>query len=194
MSHPCNYHWTPRVGTTVCLQALCEWLSRPPMQGRLVLLVGAPASGKSTIANGLEEAGLKLVGLDRIREHHYGDEGILGDDQEVLDIFYRDLSERFRQKQPVVVDNTNVFTEHRQAIVDLARRAGYKDICLMLLEVPLRVCLKNNRRRIRRATPDFIKERHAQLQRQRPSPIEGSLIVLRRASTPGHFRITSASL
>lgn len=192
MSKSNNTSWTPRVGTMVCPQTLSQWLSQASDQGTLVLLVGPPASGKSRLATKLAEAGMQLVGLDRIRQRHYGDEDILGNDTEVLSHFYQELQKLFSQKQPVVVDNTNVFAEHRLAIIELAQRAGYKGVYIVLLEVPLRVCLKNNRRRARKVTPEFIKQRHGELQRQRPTPEEGALIILRRAPIPGYFRITCA--
>lgn len=115
----------------------------------VVLLVGPPASGKSTVSNELEKRGFKRLSQDVIRGELYGDEGKLGNQSEVKRIFLERYEEALELKGDVLIDNTNCFYPGRQSLVRKARRMGYTRIVLIVMRTPLTECLRRNAKRAR---------------------------------------------
>jgi predicted kinase len=79
----------------------------------------------------------------------------------------------------VVVDNTNRNFKQRQPILDRAKAAGYADIRLWLLDVPLATCLQRNAKRERTVPEEIVTSYYNQLRKERPSRTEGELVILR---------------
>jgi predicted kinase len=146
---------------------------------KLILLVGIQASGKSTLALKLVDKGFKRICADDIRGELFGDPIIQGDTTKVFGIFFERLEKLLAEGVDVVVDNTNLTAKQRKPILDLAAAAGYTDIQLWLLDVPLETCLKRNAGRERVVPEEAIASYYNELNRARPKRSEGKLVILR---------------
>jgi predicted kinase len=157
---------------------------------RVILLVGVPGSGKSTLAQKLEKKGFIVLNADMIRQEVWGDAAEQKEPQKIFGILYERLEELLKQGKDVVVDNTNLSFKLRKQITDRARKAGYSDIQLWLLDVPLEVCLERNEKRDRAVPEDVVANMFMELNRAgRPKSSEGKLVILRPNKGGSDFRI-----
>src|SRR5262249_18432645 len=79
-----------------------------PHRKHLILLVGIPASGKSTLAARFNARGYRTLCLDAIREELYGDAALQTGLKRVIATFYRRLRAKLRDRERIVVDATSV--------------------------------------------------------------------------------------
>jgi predicted kinase len=156
---------------------------------RLVLLVGVPGSGKTTIAQRLIDKGYACMNADSIRQELWGDSGDQRDPEKVFGLFYERLEEAFAEGKDIVIDNTNINTKHRSPILQRAIKAGYNDIQLWILDVPLEVCLNQNRTRERAVPDEIVVNYFNTLQGHgKPRKHEGKLVIVRRGEKPFEYR------
>jgi predicted kinase len=157
---------------------------------RVILLVGVPGSGKSTLAEKLRKKGFVILNADSIREEVWGDAAEQKEPKKIFGILYGRLEELLKQGKDVVVDNTNLSYKLRKQVIDRARKAGYADIQLWLLDVPLEVCLERNQKRKRAVPEDVVANMFMELNRTgRPKNSEGKLVILRPNKGGNDFRI-----
>jgi predicted kinase len=157
---------------------------------RFIILMGLPASGKSTLAERLEKVGACRVNRDAIRKRLYGDENIFGDGKQVNIEFYKELREAFSRGKPVISDNVNITIKHRKGAIEAAREAGYNDIVIIFVDVPLEVCLERNKQRTRQSKEDVIRSMHTDMRADGlPRENEGRLLVLHNGKDKEHYRI-----
>lgn len=156
---------------------------------RLVLLVGIPGSGKSTLSKRLTERGFLRLCADDIRQSLWGDAGEQKDPEKVFSIFFEQLDAAFAQEQDVVVDNTNINTKHRQPILKKAIEAGYQDIQLWVLDTPLEVCLERNRVRERAVPDEIVANMYSSVTGAgKPRSHEGKIIIVRPGPGKDEFK------
>ena len=160
---------------------------------RLILLVGIPGSGKSTLAKKIMERGFHCLSADPIREELYGKAIEQGDKEEVFRIFFERFEQALAQGLDIIVDNTNLNPKQRKPILDRAQAAGYTDIQLWLLDVPLDVCLQRNAVRERNVPEDIVANMFMELNRNgRPKRSEGKITIIRPGNDENDFRFFSA--
>jgi predicted kinase len=146
---------------------------------KLILLIGIPGSGKTTLAKKLVDKNFKRICADEIRGELYGDQIVQGDSTQVFAIFFERLRAMFAENSDVVVDNTNLYFKHRKPILDIATEYGYTDIQLWMLDIPVEICLKRNINRERNVPDETITNYYNELNRSRPKRSEGKLVILR---------------
>ena len=129
----------------------------------VVFLVGPPASGKSTISEPLVKAGFKRLSMDVIRGELFGDEGNVSQGALVKATLVERYEEALKQKECILLDNTNCQKRPREALILKAREAGYESIVLVVMLTPLRTCLKRNKKRSRVVPDDAIRLFHSQM-------------------------------
>jgi bifunctional polynucleotide phosphatase/kinase len=92
----------------------------------VVLLVGSPASGKSTFAKGLKQRGFTIVGQDLQGRGKY----------------IPCMLDALKREEPVVIDNTHPTMSLRKAVIDKVRE-GYpeKTVAIVWMTTSLDVCM-----------------------------------------------------
>lgn len=147
---------------------------------RMILMIGVPGSGKTTLAKKIAEKGFHYINADGIREELYGNAAEQGDREEVFNIFFQRLEELMTVGTDVIIDNTNLNPKQRKPILERAEQFGYKDVQLWLLDVPLDVCLARNKSRERVVPEDIIANMFNELNRSgRPKRLEGKVVIIR---------------
>lgn len=162
-----------RKEVVLSLDELIDHLAKPGKK-RYIMLVGAQGSGKSAIAEKLASRGFFYLSMDK-----------MVDDEPSLAMMYQVLNQRFyaqfdaalKRGDNIVDDNLNVNREARTDNIKRVRAAGYRDIMIVHLQVPLAVCQERNAGRLR-PVPEHIVERTWQSLAggDRPSPVEGPLV------------------
>jgi predicted kinase len=156
---------------------------------KIILLIGIPGSGKTTLAKRLLEKGFQIISADSIRLELYGNEGEQGDPRQVFAIFFERLKDLFSKDLDVVVDNTNLKYQHRKEIIDVARQYSYEEPQLWLLDVPLQVCIDRNLLRERNVGADIVSNMFKEFNRNgRPKNEEGRLVLIRPGKDENDFR------
>ena len=147
---------------------------------KLIILIGIPGSGKTTLAQKIIEKGFHCLNADKIREELYGDASEQGDKEQVFSIFFERLEIAFQKELNVIVDNTNLNPKQRKPILDKARQFGYQNIQLWLLDMPLDICLKRNSSRERVVPEDIVSNMFLELNKSgRPRRTEGKITIIR---------------
>ena len=127
--------------------------------GALVLLVGPPAAGKSTLAAALVAAGEVAAGdvlsTDTYREVLTGDALELRQDRKVWAHVREQLTERMAAGRTTVVDATNLFPRRRARHIAVAREHG-RQVVAIRFEVPAAELLARNETRERRLRPNVV--------------------------------------
>lgn len=146
----------------------------------LMLLVGLPGSGKTTLAAELlhQQTGACLISTDRIRQQLFGNEAIQGPWLKV----WTEVGHQFQraanqietgQAEVAIYDATNAVRKQRRQAIALARTRGFSVITVIWLDTPLEVCLDRNRRRDRQVPEAVILQMHRCLIGAPPSLTEG---------------------
>lgn len=129
----------------------------------LVLLVGVPGSGKTTLAKKLlAQTSFVHLNADSIREEVTGDENNHDKDEIVWALFQQRFDNALASGGAVLVDNMNHTRGARAGMIQAARAAGY-DVKLVYLEVPLDVCIERNRARGKQVEDFTIMHKHMKM-------------------------------
>lgn len=120
----------------------------------LILLVGPPASGKSSFARAWIESGQLdpdgVVSCDTVRNELFGDRVDAGDDPALFDEMDRRVAARLKAALAVVVDATNVMPQARTRMITWARQYG-RPAAALRFRVPVEVLVHRNSERLGRA-------------------------------------------
>jgi predicted kinase len=129
----------------------------PP--GALVLLVGPPAAGKSTLAAALVAAGEvdadDVLSTDTYREVLTGDALDLTSDRKVWVQVRERLVEKMAAGRATVVDATNLFARRRARHIRVAREYG-RPVVAIRFEVPAAELLARNETREWVVQPNIV--------------------------------------
>jgi len=156
---------------------------------RIILLIGVPGSGKTTLAAKIAQKGFTIMNADSIRKELYGDANEQGDPQQVFDLFFERMEAFMQAGTDLIIDNTNANPKHRKQILDRAKTFDYKDVQLWFMDTPLNVCIARNKNRDRVVAEDIVANMHMTLNRSgRPSREEGKLVLIRPGSDENDYR------
>lgn len=108
------------------------------------MFCGAPASGKSTLAEKFVDFGYCVVSSDAIREELYGDSSVQQDHAKVFSIARQRAIDALKYGRPVVFDATNMKYKDRMVTMnEINKLSGVYKICTIFAE-PLEVLLDRN--------------------------------------------------
>jgi predicted kinase len=153
-----------------------------------IILIGVPASGKSTLAEQMQRAAnqnsisqtlgdtfgqTQLISPDRIRASLYGSAATQGDWAEIWAQVQQGFADASKSQQSVIYDATNYKRQYRQEAIALAKEYDFKPITGLWLNVPLWICLSRNDTRDRQVPDDIIIEMHRTLSYTPPTLSEG---------------------
>ncbi|NEN90118.1 MAG: AAA family ATPase [Okeania sp. SIO3H1] len=148
---------------------------------RLIILIGLPASGKSTLARKIvtRYPQCQLISTDAIRAQLFGDEAIQGPWLRVWQQVQQKFYQAVRQTSLAIYDATNVQRRQRRQVIDLAKGSGFTHLTGLWLDKSLELCLRRNRQRQRQVPEEVIMKMYRQLTDAPPSCEEGLDIVKR---------------
>ncbi len=156
---------------------------------RIILLVGVPGSGKTTLAAKIAQKGFTILNADSIRTELYGNAGEQGDPAEVFKLFFERMEKFMEDGTDLIIDNTNANPMHRKEILDRAKKFEYSDVQLWFMDTPLNVCIARNKNRERVVAEDIVAKMHMTLNRGgRPSREEGKLVLIRPGVDENDYR------
>jgi predicted kinase len=147
---------------------------------RLIILIGLPGSGKSSLAQQLvaECHQRQLISTDAIRAQLFGDESVQGPWLRVR----HQVQQEFRQAvekillgqvSEAIYDATNAARKQRQEAIALARACGFTHLTGLWVDTPIHLCLERNRQRPRQVPEEVILHMYRQLQDAPPALDEG---------------------
>lgn len=119
---------------------------------KLYILIGIPASGKSTLCNHISspDPGVKIISRDEIRQLYislHGERNETAIKKCMLDVIRYHL----REGKDVYVDATNTFKEKRkiykELIIDMKNEDREIEYNAIIVETPLELCIERNMRR-----------------------------------------------
>ncbi|MGF1480295.1 MAG: AAA family ATPase [Cyanophyceae cyanobacterium] len=146
----------------------------------LILLIGLPGSGKSSLARQLTVVypRSQIIATDAIRAQLFGDEAVQGPWQLVwrqVEVQFRSAVESIQAGSipQAIYDATNVARRQRREAIALARATGFTHLSGLWLDTPLPVCLERNRRRERFVPVTVIERMYRQLRGAPPALDEG---------------------
>lgn len=88
------------------------------MRNKFYMLIGPPASGKSTLVREMQiKYGYTVISSDAIRKQLYRDENIQGNPKEVFDVVRKDIVQATQDGKNVVYDATNMSRKNRRGIL-----------------------------------------------------------------------------
>ena len=122
----------------------------------MVMLIGLPGSGKSTIAEQYRAMGYNIHSSDAIREELSGDSSNQDINQLVFTTLHKRIKDDLKNGINCVYDATNISYKRRMAFLKELPLFCYKRA--IVVATPYEVCLVQNRLR-ERVVPDFVIER-----------------------------------
>lgn len=109
------------------------------------MMVGLPASGKSTVA---ENLGVVVRSSDDLRVELLGDVNDMSDNSSVFDVLHSLIKSDLYRGQSVVYDATNLKSKYRKAFLESIKLLPCRKICIFM-NTPYAVCWNRNNSRSR---------------------------------------------
>jgi predicted kinase len=146
----------------------------------LLILIGCPSSGKSTLADHLvkQNPNYHIVSTDRARAQLFGDEAIQDNWQQVENEIFRQIAQNITVGNPIIYDATNAKRPWRMELIQKIKQLGEVNIIGLYLTTPLEVCQKWNQQRKRQVPNLAIEEYFQTLQQFPPILAEGFTAIL----------------
>ena len=128
------------------------------MISKFIMLVGLPASGKSTKAQNLaEECNAILFSSDALREELFGDVNHQDNNQELFVELHRRIKNCLKDGRSAIYDACNISYKRRMAFISELKNIPCEKICIVMA-TPYEECLKRNKER-ERNVPEYVIEK-----------------------------------
>lgn len=148
---------------TQCDEAIYRKMHRPIVY----VMIGAPASGKSTYAQNLQG---RIVSSDAIRAELYGDESIQGNSADVFKVFYNKARAELAKGNDIILDATNLTIKNRKNVFNNLKGYNCKYIAVVCSS-SLETLLERNKNRFRVVPENVVARMYKSF--QEPSYEEG---------------------
>lgn len=128
------------------------------MKNKFMMMVGLPASGKSTYAKKLAIMfNAQIVSSDDIRAELFGNASLQGDNEKVFGIVHSRIFEALKNGENVIYDATNIDYKRRINFLQQVRRFDCTTHCYFI-RAPYSECIYYNENRVRQV-PIYVMER-----------------------------------
>jgi len=125
---------------------------------KFIMLVGLPASGKSTMANEISVKENAIIhSSDNLREELFGDINDCNKNDELFKELHRRIKVDLLNNNNVIYDATNISHKRRSVFLDELKNINCQKICY-LIATPYEKCLEQNLHRGRRVPEHVIKK------------------------------------
>jgi predicted kinase len=123
---------------------------------KIIMMIGLPASGKSTKAEELAKTyNANIHASDKIREE-LGDINNQDNNQLVFQILHNRIKDDLKNDKNCIYDATNINYKRRKGFLEELNNIPCEKICIVMA-TPYRECIKNNHSRERQVPIDVIK-------------------------------------
>lgn len=121
----------------------------------LIVLIGLPGSGKSTVAQNLQQRENAVIhSSDKLREELFGDVNECNKNDELFTELHKRIKQDLLSGKNVIYDATNVSRKKRKAFLDNFKKINCYKECY-LIATPYEQCLIQNNQRERKV-PEYV--------------------------------------
>ena len=125
---------------------------------KLIVLVGLPASGKSTWARENEPLlDAVIISSDKWRKDNFGEEEIQGNNHDIFESLHKQTRTQLELGNNVIFDATNLSYKHRIALLNKMPKNTFKECVLFATDFDICIVQNNNRER---SIPKHVMERY----------------------------------
>lgn len=123
---------------------------------RLIVLVGVPASGKSTIAENIKDESFDIHSSDAIRKELYGSEQILGNPAEIFNLMYKRTLDSLNSGKNVIYDSTNISRKDRIRLLNFISKINNLSKECIIAAATIDTIFERNKNRERKVPENVI--------------------------------------
>lgn len=138
------------------------------------MLVGLPASGKSTYAGKYARIGWRVISSDSIREELFGDASIQKEPNKVFARMLEHLEISMNNNENIIIDATNLTVKNRAFFLQTIANYSYTVVAI-IFNTSLEECKKRNSERKRQVPIEVIEHMAGKI--ELPSKNEGFEII-----------------
>ena len=140
---------------------------------KIIMLIGAPASGKSTAAENISrrENNAVILSTDKIRAALYGNESIQGVWAEIEAVLYKDIKNAIKANKNIILDSTHYKKEYRAKIIK--NFSKYSEFSAYYFNYPFNIVYDRNKNRPRRVPFEVLAAIYKELRTAPPLLSEG---------------------
>ncbi len=125
---------------------------------KFIMMIGLPASGKSTIAKELSiTENATIHSSDNLRKELFGDENIQDKNNEIFKELHKRIKQNLLNNNNVIYDATNISYKRRRSFLEELKKITCQKIC-HLIATPYEVCLERNKLR-EKFVPRYVIEK-----------------------------------
>ena len=140
---------------------------------KIIMLIGAAASGKSTAAPKIaaEHQNAVILSTDKMRAELYGAEHIQGYWPDIEALLYKRIKNAIKKNKNIILDSTHFKKEYRAKIIKNFGR--YTEISAYYFNYPFTLIYSRNKHRARRVPFDVLAAMYSELSAAPPTLAEG---------------------
>ena len=139
---------------------------------KIIMLIGAAASGKTTAAPKIAaKNNAVIISTDRIRAALYGAEDIQGDWKQIEAVLYDRIKNAIKQNKNIILDSTHYKKEYRAKIIKNFAKCSI--FSAYYFNYPFALIYSRNKYRARRVPFDVLAAMYEHLKNAPPTLAEG---------------------
>ena len=140
---------------------------------KIIMLIGAAASGKTTAAPKIaaEHKNAVILSTDKMRAELYGAENIQGNWQEIEAVLYERIKNAIKQNKNIILDSTHFKKEYRAKIIKNFSKCS--EFSAYYFNYPFSVIYKRNKERRRVVPFNVLTTMYKELKKAPPTLAEG---------------------
>ena len=146
---------------------------------KIIMLIGAAASGKSTAAPKIaaEHQNAVILSTDKMRAELYGAEHIQGNWPDIEALLYKRIKNAIKQNKNIILDSTHYKKEYRAKIINEfsydVLGANSSEFSAYYFNYPFTLIYSRNKHRARRVPFDVLAAMYSELSAAPPTLAEG---------------------